>query len=263
MLTAREIVFIDPAVADIPALIAGLRPGVLPVLLGGETPASEEIARALRGRQGLDAIHIVVHGRSGELSFSAGALSLASIDRNADDLAAIGDALGSDGDLLLWSCRTGEGERGRAFVDALSRAAGAPVAAARGLVGAAALGGGWELETQSLRATVRPPLTPSGIGAYADVLFNNSVSAPAGLSFIVINYPATNTQDSGSPGSVVFLGTSPTNIVGSFVIPDGVAGSAVVPIFLTSGATVNVYSSANDNHGNYAVHRWCLPLHGL
>ncbi|MHC2791557.1 hypothetical protein ACVINZ_000569 [Mesorhizobium jarvisii] len=97
-----EIVFIDPSVADIPTLIAGLRPSVQPVLLSGSMPASEEIARALHDRESLDAIHIVVHGRSGELSFSTGALSLANVDRHSDDLAAIGHALGPDGDLLLW-----------------------------------------------------------------------------------------------------------------------------------------------------------------
>jgi hypothetical protein len=161
--TIREVVFIDPAVADISALIAGLRPGVQPVLLGAVTPAAEQIAHALRGRKDLDAVHIVVHGGPGELSFSAGALSLANVDRYTDDLAAIGDGLGPEGDLLLWSCRTGEGASGRAFVDALSRASGAPVAAAAGLVGAAAKGGSWELEAQSPYAVVRPPLTPSGI----------------------------------------------------------------------------------------------------
>src|SRR5262245_12122975 len=58
---AREIVFIDPSVTDIPVLVAGLRPGVVPVLLGGVTPAAQEIAQVLRGCEGLDAIHIVAH----------------------------------------------------------------------------------------------------------------------------------------------------------------------------------------------------------
>ena len=123
----NEIAFIDPAVADIPVLIAGLRPGVLPVLLGAAMPAVEQIARAVRGREGLDAIHVFVHGGSGELGFSAGPLLRANIGTYADDLAVIGDALGPDGDLLLWSCRAGEGARGQAFLQALSRAAGAPV----------------------------------------------------------------------------------------------------------------------------------------
>ena len=79
----REIAFIDPAVADIPVLVAGLRPDVVPVLLGGELPAAEVIARTVRDYESLDAIHIVAHGRPGELSFSAGALSGASIDHHA------------------------------------------------------------------------------------------------------------------------------------------------------------------------------------
>ena len=60
---------------DVPVLVAGLRPEVVPVLLGGELPAAEVIARTVRDYEALDAIHIVAHGRPGELSFSAGALS--------------------------------------------------------------------------------------------------------------------------------------------------------------------------------------------
>ena len=66
----REIAFIDPAVVDIPVLVAGLRPEVVPVLLGGELPAAEVIARTVRDYEALDAIHVVAHGRPGELSFS-------------------------------------------------------------------------------------------------------------------------------------------------------------------------------------------------
>src|ERR1700744_4661908 len=67
----REIVFIDRAVADIPALVAGLRPGMATVLLDGKRPAAEVIAHTVRGYyEGLDAIHIFVHGRPGELNFS-------------------------------------------------------------------------------------------------------------------------------------------------------------------------------------------------
>src|SRR5262245_57151043 len=124
MSDAREIVFIDQAVMDIPALVAGLRPGVAPVLLSGERPAAEVIARTVRDYESLDAVHIVAHGCTGELSLSGGALSRASIDQCAAELSAIGDALGPDGELLLWSCHTAEGVHGRAFVEALSRAIG-------------------------------------------------------------------------------------------------------------------------------------------
>ena len=106
----------------------------------------------------------MAHGSSGELGFSAGALSLAHLDEVEDDLAAIGDALGPDGELLLWSCQTGEGARGRVFVEALSRAAGAPVAASKGLVGAAEKGGSWELEIGSGALVTHAPLTAVGRG---------------------------------------------------------------------------------------------------
>ena len=56
---------------DIPVLVAGLRPGVVPVLLSGELPAPEVIARTLHDYVSLDTIYIVAHGRPGELSFSA------------------------------------------------------------------------------------------------------------------------------------------------------------------------------------------------
>ena len=177
----REIAFIDPAVQDVPVLIAGLRPEVLPVLLGGEFPAAKVIANTVRHYEGLDAIHIVVHGRAGELSFSAGALSGARIDRYSTDLAAIGEALGPHGQVLLWSCHAGEGVRGRAFVGALSRAIGAPVAAATGLVGSASFGGNWELDTRSHELVARPPLTNAGAAEYSYVLALQLFSATVSI----------------------------------------------------------------------------------
>ena len=163
LLAAREIVFIDVAVTDVPVLVAGLRPGVQPVLLSGALPASQEIAHALRGQEGLEAVHIVVHGRPGELGFGAGSLSLANLDRHGGDLSTIGDALGPDGNVLLWSCHAGQGARGDAFVNALARAIGAPVAAASGLVGSAAKGGSWGLDRA--RGVANAPLTEAGMPA--------------------------------------------------------------------------------------------------
>ena len=185
MLTTREIVFIDPAVADISGLIAGLRPEVVPVLLSGAMPTAEEIAQSLRSRHGLDAIHIVVHGRSGELSFSAGALSLANINQVSGHLAAIGDALGLDGDLRLWSCHTGEGARGRAFVRALSHAIGTPVAAATGRVGAAGLGGEWVLKAHSDAGLFASPLTQPGIASYTGTLATSGTITATGTPITI------------------------------------------------------------------------------
>jgi hypothetical protein len=170
MIDRTEIAFIDPNVSDIDTLIAGSRPDVDWVRLDGSEPAPRQIARALDGRNGLAAIHVIAHGAPGEVSFGAGTLSLDSIDEQAADLGALGTALGERGALMLWSCQTGQGERGSAFIKALARASGAKVAAATGLVGAAARGGSWDLTARSGGDAARPPLTAAGIGNYAGVM---------------------------------------------------------------------------------------------
>ena len=129
----REIAFIDRGVDDLATLLAGIRPDVEPILLSNDEPAPRQMARAVQGREGqLDAIHVIAHGRPGEVSFSAGALTVETIDQYAADLAAAGAAVGSHGDLRLWSCAVAHGERGAAFIDAVARASNMYVTAAAG-----------------------------------------------------------------------------------------------------------------------------------
>ncbi|MEK1932330.1 MAG: DUF4347 domain-containing protein, partial [Pararhizobium sp.] len=75
MTHSREIAFIDPAVTDFETLLAGLRPDVEPVVLLSDEPAMTQMARILEGRTNLDAIHVIAHGRPGEVSFAAGPVS--------------------------------------------------------------------------------------------------------------------------------------------------------------------------------------------
>jgi hypothetical protein len=103
-------------------------------------------------------------------------LSLETIDERRASLAAIGPALAKDGEVLLWSCETGRGARGAAFLAALAQASGASVAAASGRVGAAAPGGGWALDGAALRA----PLTALGIAAYTGVMVAINWLGPKG-----------------------------------------------------------------------------------
>ncbi|MDD5250352.1 MAG: DUF4347 domain-containing protein, partial [Rhodocyclaceae bacterium] len=166
MSIAKEIAFIDCNLSDLDCLLAGLRPDVEAVLLSAAAPAPAQIAAALQARGGIAAIHIVAHGQAGEVSFAAGALSRETLREHAESLLAIGEALAGDGQILLWSCHTGQDERGAAFIAALARASGAEVAAAQGPVGAAALGGRWQLDGQGML----PPLTASGMAAYAGVM---------------------------------------------------------------------------------------------
>src|SRR5262245_54440344 len=98
-----EIAFIDRNVDDLDTLLAGIRPDVEAILLSNDEPAPCQMACAVRGREGLETIHVIAHGRTGEVRFAAGALSLESLAEHAVDLSTIGRALGYDGELLLWS----------------------------------------------------------------------------------------------------------------------------------------------------------------
>jgi hypothetical protein len=170
MSQAHEIAFVDSTVSELDSLLTGLRPEVEAVVLSASTAATTQIAALLQERSHLKTIHIITHGRAGELSFSAGALSLETVKEHAKELRSIGQALGVDGRLLLWSCHTGEGKRGEAFVDALARMTGVEVDAATGLIGAAAHGGNWVLAIGSGGRKAVAPLTARGVAAYPGVM---------------------------------------------------------------------------------------------
>ena len=157
----RELLFIDPAVSDIATLLGHLRPEVEAILLDPVRPAARQIAAAVAGERDLDAVHVIAHGAPGCVDFAAGDWSAATLEDEAEDFAAIGQALGAGRNVNLWSCRTAAGPAGAAFIAGLARASGADIAAATGRVGAAALGGGWELATAT-----QPPLTAAGMTGY-------------------------------------------------------------------------------------------------
>jgi hypothetical protein len=106
-------------------------------------------------RRDLASIRILAHGRPGALWIGAGELTCDNVDHHAAELAAIGQALGIDGDVQIYGCEVGKGSDGRAFVRALAEACGAHVAASSAPVGHADLGGAWRLDVGELRT---PPL---------------------------------------------------------------------------------------------------------
>ena len=165
-----EILFVDPAVSDIATILGGLRPEVEAIVLDSSRPAARQIAAALRGRRGLDAVHVIAHGAAGPGELRGRRM----VGRDAfratpSDLAAIGRALGEDGELRLWSCDVAAGASGEASSTRSRKRRARDVAAARGRVGAAALGGTWELRDAARDAT-RPPLTAAGAGGLSGVL---------------------------------------------------------------------------------------------
>ena len=170
MREATQLVFVDTAVADIDFLLRNLQPGIEGLVLNADKSAPAQMARAVVGRQDIKTIHVFAHGQAGEVRFTSDALSLESLDLHRAYLSAIGQALSADGELRLWVCNAAQGQRGAAFLDSLSLATGVAVSGATGQVGAAALGGSWELDVSYAPATCRSPLTTDGMENYAGVM---------------------------------------------------------------------------------------------
>src|SRR5262249_52404467 len=144
----RQVVFFESAVAGYPGLQQGLAPGADAGGLDAQGDGLAQMAAFLKGRHGLSAIHVVSHGAPGVLELGAAALDESALKADAAAVGALGAALAPGGDLLLWGCDVGAGPQGEAFLRDLASATGASVAAAAQPVGAAALGGSWELGAQ-------------------------------------------------------------------------------------------------------------------
>jgi Ca2+-binding RTX toxin-like protein len=142
----NQIVFIDGSLQDIENILAGLAPGMQVVVLDPMRDGLVQIATALAGQSGLSAIHIISHGAAGQLQLGNAGITGANLADYEAQLSAIGAALSTNGDLLLYGCDVAFGEIGQAFIESLAALTGADVAASTDLTGAAFLNGDWVLE---------------------------------------------------------------------------------------------------------------------
>jgi hypothetical protein len=235
-----EVLFVDPSISDLDTILGNLRPEVEAVVLDGTLAPARQMATALEGRGDLEAIHIVAHGAPAQMRFAAGGWAAGTLREHESDLAAVGRALRATGDLRLWSCEVGAGIAGKGFVDALSYAIRAPVAAADGFVGSRALGGNWELATRSGGASAQPPLTEVGMGIYAGILaaeVNVVGTVPAGITTGPVTYFIVDTDKKGIVGQVVLPNalSQATPVAMTVKVPD-MAGSLAIGTFDAGGA---------------------------
>ena len=145
----QEVVFIDFRVANVQQYVHGLPGNVEFILIDQESDGVAQIAAALDGREGIDAIHILSHGHEGKLALGNGNLTLSSMGAgHADALAEIGASLADQADILVYGCNFTGGAEGLAAAAMLAELTGADVAASIDDTGHADLGGDWDLETE-------------------------------------------------------------------------------------------------------------------
>ncbi|HEX6361391.1 MAG TPA: DUF4347 domain-containing protein, partial [Albitalea sp.] len=175
-----EIVFVDPGVPGWEALVADLRaadPGERDLEVVVLDPAGDGIAQvsaALAERDGIDAIHLVSHGRPGAMVLAGSTLDAATIDAHAGHLSAWRDALGEEADILVYGCDVAGNADGEALVRRIAALTGADVAASTDATGSALQGGDWDLEHQAGRietaVALEAPAQARFVGVLADTV---------------------------------------------------------------------------------------------
>lgn len=149
----KEVAFIDTSVTDYQTLVNGIKPGVEVVLLDGSKDGLQQIAGWAATHSGYDAIHILSHGSEDTLYLGTNTITDASL-KSADiqaELATVGKALTTNGDILLYGCDVAAGNDGRQFITDIATLTRADIAASTDTTGVTtkAATGCWKL-TQAL-----------------------------------------------------------------------------------------------------------------
>jgi hypothetical protein len=176
----RRIVFVDGGVAEGAILAAGALPGVDVAWLADDRPALAQIAARLSDGLPVAALHIVAHGRPGALHAAAGVIDAAALRRDGTSVARIAAALAPGAEVVLFACEVAAGPAGRAFVAALSSALRAPVAAAEHVVGAAEMGGPWNLAPLPFGPAAIAAFTGTLAPIYDDSTGNSTITGTSG-----------------------------------------------------------------------------------
>jgi predicted DNA-binding protein (MmcQ/YjbR family)/methionine-rich copper-binding protein CopC len=169
----RVLILVDNAVADADLLLDGLRPSYAVHRVG----AADEFRRLFRVAlaAGYERIHLLAHGKPGAVCFGGEWFC-------ADNFTSDGTCKGGNAPSLhFWSCRTGSGSLGKAFVERLSYLFGSVVTAFSGVVGAAAKGGSWQPDVYSVGVSCAVVLPFSNAALYPHTLEATSESEPNNL----------------------------------------------------------------------------------
>lgn len=194
-----EVAFVDTGVAGWRDLVAGIRPGVEVALLHSGADGLVQMATWAESHAGYHAIHVLSHGSSGSLQLGTTDIDSASLADPAVQarLAALGQALTADGDLLLYGCAIAAGAAGQDFIDKLAAATGADVAASIDLTGTTSLGGDWELE-KSTGAVEPTTIAAPTMADYKGILVDQTFNFDSSVVFNAVSKTATQTVGSYS-----------------------------------------------------------------
>ncbi len=169
----------EPGTRSAEALAEELeRRGIAVVVVDAQRDGIDQLAEIARAYQGIGAMHVVSHGARGRLTLGNSRITSETLRQRSDSLATLRDALGSDGDLLLYGCEVASGEVGIEFVSTLAEVTGVDIAASSDLTGATAQGGDWDLEVSIGTIEATALNAPQFNGLLVDFALEDPASDP-------------------------------------------------------------------------------------
>jgi len=165
------LVIIDPSVENYHHLVNGVIPEANVIVLDPTEDGVEQITQGLQKRSHIKSLHLVTHGSPGCLYLGTTQLKRSTLNYYDRDLQIWSDALTTDADILIYGCHVAANcSTGYSFIHHLSQLTGAKVAAATHLIGAAELGGNWELEVTTGRIETSLAFEADVLATYKSVL---------------------------------------------------------------------------------------------
>jgi VCBS repeat-containing protein len=233
--------FIEEFVSDVASIVSAIPTSAEVRIIGFGEDGVDHILAALAGKRDLSAIHIISHGRPGAIVLGARVIDTTTLTTRADDFVAIGRALASDADLLIYGCNVAEGEGGKVFLAQLADLTGANVAASETLTGAAHLGGDWNLDVRL--GSVQTPVLD--IPFYAGVLAAPGITGLSPILYTEDGAPQTLGSGVTFSGGLGYAGGSITFDVNGATSGDQLAlfsdGDPNVTGAISVDASGNVY----------------------
>ncbi|MCX7400303.1 MAG: DUF2341 domain-containing protein [Planctomycetales bacterium] len=144
-----ELIVIDYRVQDADTLLESLlRDGrdVRLLRLDADSDGLSQITNKLEQIGDVSAIHLLTHGRDGEILLGSTHLNSTTLAQHAPELLAWQHSLTANADLLIYGCDVAESIEGQDFLDSLSAFTGADIAASTDSTGSLAESGDWILE---------------------------------------------------------------------------------------------------------------------
>ncbi len=178
--TARQLVIIDSRVNDWQNLANGVNPDTAVLILDSSADGLTQIndyltAWSAQNPVPFQSVHIISHGNTGSLLLGSSTVTSSNVDLYTKQLAALGNALTENGDILLYGCNVAADQSGLQFINRFAALTGADVAASNDITGASALGGDWQLEASVGTIDSSLAMNTVTLNAYTDILIADTV----------------------------------------------------------------------------------------